>query len=204
MFPFTRCSEPGCQSFTCGSSSFCYHHSPQDVRERVDAELRERLVAGSHITDLAMVNAEIRGITAGEGLRLTGCTFSFSIFEGCAFRSSSIISCFFDYCFFHDCTFTDMDIRYSVFAGSSFVFSRINDSTVIHNNFMGVDAIDSDFSGNDFYFSNFSLSRLIDTDMEDANLKRTNFRGCTTRGVSLRYSNPEEAFFRKDDEGAAR
>ena len=92
-----------------------------------------------------------------------------------------------------------MDIRYSVFAGSTFIESSIHDSTVIRNNFTGIDALGSSFSGNDFYFSSFSLSRLVDTDLEDCNLKRTNFRGSITRGVSLKYSNPEEAFFRNEE-----
>ena len=200
MFPFTRCQEPGCQSFTCGSGRYCYHHSPPEEKDRCLHSAVSCLESGGELSDLAMVNAEIRGLKTGKGAKIRSSAFSFSVFEDCEFFSSTIVSCFFDYCIFRHCTFSGMDIRYSVFAGSSFTLSRITDSTVIHNNFMGIDAVDSDFSGNDFYFSNFSLSRLIDTDIEDSNLKRTNFRDCITRSVSFRYSNPEEAFFRKDEE----
>ena len=164
------------------------------------SDVRKKLEDTGRLSDMSLVNIEMRGIKARKGTRISGCNFSFSVFEDCDFSSGVIVSSFFDYCFFRHCTFSSMDIRYSVFAGSVFIESTIYDSTVIHNNFMGIDALGSSFSGNDFYFSNFSLSRIVDTDLEDCNLKRTNFRGSITRNVSLRYSNPEEAFFRNEEQ----
>ena len=64
---------------------------------------------------------------------------------------------------------------------------------------MGMESSDCDFSSNDFYFSTFTLSKMQDTSLEDCNLKRANFRSCITKNVSFRYSNPEEAFFRKEE-----
>ena len=199
MFPFTPCSMPGCLAFTAEGSDRCYHHSAPEIRERIIHDAISRLEDEGRLSDLSLVNAEISGIRTEKGFRINGCSFSFTVFEDCAFTGGTIVASFFDYCIFRRCTFSSMDIRYSVFAGSSFTDSVIEDSTVIHSNLMGIDALSSDFSGNDFYFSNFSLSRLVDTDLEDCNLKRTNFRGSITRNVSLRYSNPEEAFFRKEE-----
>ena len=199
MFPFTLCKEPDCQAFAATGREYCYHHLPDVQKKAILDEVVGKLENSGKLSDLSLVNIEIRGIKERKGTKISGCNFSFSVFEDCDFSDGLIISSFFDYCFFRNCTFSSMDIRYSVFAGSTFIESSIHDSTVIHNNFTGIDALGSSFSGNDFYFSSFSLSRLVDTDLEDCNLKRTNFRGSITRGVSLKYSNPEEAFFRNEE-----
>ena len=199
MFPFTLCKEPDCQAFAATGREYCYHHLPDVQKKAILDEVVGKLENSGKLSDLSLVNIEIRGIKERKGTKISGCNFSFSVFEDCEFTGGLIVSSFFDYCFFRNCTFSSMDIRYSVFAGSTFIESSIHDSTVIHNNFTGIDALGSSFSGNDFYFSSFSLSRLVDTDLEDCNLKRTNFRGSITRGVSLKYSNPEEAFFRNEE-----
>ena len=199
MFPFSHCKAPGCHSFAAAGSGYCYHHLSPDKKKALLDSVMDNLRLRGRLTDVSLANAEIRGLRAKDGCRISGCNFSFSVFEDCEFTGGLIVSSFFDYCFFRNCTFSSMDIRYSVFAGSTFIESSIHDSTVIHNNFTGIDGISSSFSGNDCYFSSFSLSRLVDTDLEDCNLKRTNFRGSITRGVSLKYSNPEEAFFRNEE-----
>ena len=43
-------------------------------------------------------------------------------------------------------------------------------------------------------------TQILDTKMEDCNLKRVNFRASAIERVSFLWSNPEEAFFRKEDE----
>ena len=197
MFPFKHCIVPGCPAFTYKETDYCYHHSPD--KAEILSEVTELLEKGGSIRDISLVNAEIRGVRTGKALDIIASNFSFTVFEDCVFENARIIASFFDYCIFRRCAFIGDDIRYSVFAGSSFIDCRINDSTVIHNSFMGIDANNSDFSSNDFYFSNFSLSKLVDTSMEDCNLKRTNFRAAMTKNVSFRYSNPEEAFFRKEE-----
>lgn len=199
MFPFSICKSPGCTAFASKDSEYCFHHLENDEREKIHREIISLMKSGKAISNFSLENIEIRDIE-GKGLKLLTNNFSYSVFENCNFSGGVIVSCFFDYCLFSHCTFSEMDIRYSVFAASSFIESTISDSTVIHNNFIGIDAIDSNFSANDFYFSNFSLSRIVNTDFEDCNLKRTNFRGAMTRNVSLRYSNPEEAFFHKGEE----
>ena len=197
MFPFKHCIVPGCPAFTYKETDYCYHHSPD--KAEILSEVTELLEKGGSIRDISLVNAEIRGIRTGKALDIIASNFSFTVFEDCVFENARIIASFFDYCIFSRCRFISCDIRYSVFAGSMFASSSITDSTVIHNNFMGIEAADSDFSSNDFYFSSFSLSKMQDTSLEDCNLKRTNFRPCITKNVSFRYSNPEEAFFRKDE-----
>ena len=199
MFPFTLCKEPDCQAFAATGREYCYHHLPDVQKKAILDEVVGKLENSGKLSDLSLVNIEIRGIKERKGTKISGCNFSFSVFEDCDFSDGLIISSFFDYCIFSRCRFISCDIRYSVFAGSMFASSSITDSTVIHNNFMGIEAADSDFSSNDFYFSSFSLSKMQDTSLEDCNLKRTNFRAAMTKNVSFRYSNPEEAFFRKEE-----
>ena len=197
MFSLNKCASPGCPAFAYKDTGYCYHHNPE--KEAILASLIKQLEEASTVRDVSIVNAEVIGVKAGKGGTIMASNFSFTVFEDCTFESMAIIESFFDYCIFSRCRFISCDIRYSVFAGSMFASSSITDSTVIHNNFMGIEAADSDFSSNDFYFSSFSLSKMQDTSLEDCNLKRTNFRSCITKNVSFRYSNPEEAFFRKDE-----
>ena len=197
MFSLNKCASPGCPAFAYKDTGYCYHHNPE--KEAILASLIKQLEEASTVRDVSIVNAEVIGVKAGQGGTIMASNFSFTVFEDCTFESMAIIESFFDYCIFRRCAFIGDDIRYSVFAGSTFINCRINDSTVIHNSFMGIDTYDSDFSANDFYFSNFSLAKLVDTSLEDCNLKRTNFRAALTKNVSFRYSNPEEAFFRKEE-----
>ena len=197
MFELKKCSYPGCPAYSFMGTDLCYHHTAD--KQRIHRLITEKLSEESEFRDIYVVAADFRGITVRKGSRLSGSNFSFCVFEDCTFTGVSIIESFFDYCIFRRCSFISDDIRYSVFAGSVFIDCTINDSTVIHNSFMGIDAAGSDFSGNDFYFSNFSFAKIVDTSMEDCNLKRTNFRATIAKNVSFRYSNPEEAFFRREE-----
>ncbi len=197
MFSFRRCSHPDCNAFTFDGGSFCYHHSPD--RKELKARVVHSLENDDTIHDLSIVAADFRSLSIRKGALIRGMNFSFCVFDSCTFEDDIILSSFFDYCLFIRCSFLRLDARYAVFAGSRFVNSRIYDSVVIHSNFMGIEAEDSDFSGNDFYYSNFSMSRLVGLSLDDCNLKRTNFRSCTTKNVTFRYSNLEEAYMRKEE-----
>ena len=71
----------------------------------------------------------------------------------------------------------------------------IKDLSIVGGDFEGLDIRSSHVRA-----SNFSMARLLDTKMEDCNLKRVNFRASAIERVSFLWSNPEEAFFRKEDE----
>lgn len=197
MFSLKRCKAPECGAYTFSGGDWCFHHSPD--RSRLKMETVRKLEEGGSLSDISIVAADFRGVTVKPGTKIVGVNFSFCIFDSCVFSNAAIYSVFFDYSVFINCRFISSDIRYAVFAGSSFISCSISDSTVIHSNFMGTEAEDCDFSGNDFYYSNFSLSRLVSTSMEDCNLKRTSFRSSITKNVSFRYSNPEEAYLRQGE-----
>ena len=197
MFPLTKCSVPGCNAFTFRNTGYCFRHHPD--QDAILSQFIGRLNSSAAIRDESIVNAEIRDVNVGKGASLVSSNFSFCVFDRCIFEDISMNSVFFDFSIFRDCVFREDGIRYSVFSGSTFANTKINDSTVLHSNFMGIDAESCDFSSNDFYFSNFSLSKLIDISMDDCNLKRTSFRSCIMKNVSLRYSNPEDAYFRNEE-----
>ena len=197
MFELKKCSYPGCPAYSFMGTDLCYHHTAD--KQRIHRLITEKLSEESEFRDIYVVAADFRGITVRKGSRLSGSNFSFCVFDRCIFEDISMNSVFFDFSIFRDCVFRGDSIRYSVFSGSTFANTKINDSTVLHSNFMGIDAESCDFSSNDFYFSNFSLSKLIDISMDDCNLKRTSFRSCIMKNVSLRYSNPEDAYFRNEE-----
>ncbi len=197
MFSLLRCKEPGCTAYTFSGGDYCYHHSPD--KEKIKEGIIEKLRNAESFADVSIAAADFRNLTLRKGIKLSGVNFSFCVFDGCVFEDTVLLSVFFDFCLFTRCAFKGIDGRYTVFSGSTFANSSINDSMVIHSNFMGIEAENCDFSGNDFYYSNFSLSRLISTSLDDCNLKRTSFRAAITKGVTFRYSNPEDAYFRKED-----
>ena len=197
MFSLKRCEAPDCNAYTLNGGRFCYHHSPH--KEEIKKDVIYTMQKAHALRDLTLAAADFRNIEMKNGLRIAGMNFSFCVFDNCTFQNSIILSSFFDFCLFMNCRFSGIEGRYAVFAGSTFVNCTINDSVIIHSNFMGIETDNCDFSSNDFYYSNFSLSRLISTSLDDCNLKRTSFRAAMTKGVTFRYSNPEEAYLRKED-----
>ena len=197
MFSLARCKNPGCTSYTFNGGDYCYHHSPDKdkIKRIVVSALKNNLL----VRDFTIAAADFRNMTMRKGQRISGVNFSFCVFDNCRFENTQLLSTYFDFCLFNRCSFTAIDGRYSVFSGSTFINCSINDSMIIHSNFMGIETDSCDFSGNDFYYSNFSLSKLMNTSIEDCNLKRTSFRSSITKNVSFRFSNPEEAYFRKED-----
>ena len=197
MFSLKRCEAQDCSAYTFDGGEFCYHHSPE--KDEIKKSVIYSMLNAHALRDRSIAAADFRNIEMKKGLRITGMNFSFCVFDNCIFTNSIIISSFFDFCLFLNCRMTNIEGRYAVFSGSTFYNCTINDSVIIHSNFMGIETDSCDFSGNDFYYSNFSLSRLLNTSLDDCNLKRTSFRSAMTKGVTFRYSNPEEAYLRKED-----
>ena len=197
MFSLKRCEHEGCDTYAFNGGRWCYHHSPD--KTKIKEYVIRNFVSGPAVRDISITAADFREMDIAHRLKISGVNLAFCVFDTCTFSETLIRSSFFDGCLFINCTFRGIDARYSAFATSTFKSCVINDSTVIHSNFMGIETEDCDFSSNDFYYSNFSLSRLLDTNLEDCNLKRTSFRSAITKNVSFRYSNPEEAYLRKED-----
>ncbi len=196
MFSLKRCQNPGCTAYTFNGGDFCYHHSPD--KDEKKAVVDNALIYDHAIRDLSITAADFRSVDTRDGLRITGMNFSFCVFDSCTFTNTILLSSFFDFCLFLHCTFRGIEGRYNVFSGSKFIDTTINDSVIIHSNFMGIETEGCNFSSNDFYYSNFSLSHLVNTSLEDCNLKRTSFRSVSTKGVSMKYSNPEAAYLGKE------
>ncbi|MBO8436678.1 MAG: pentapeptide repeat-containing protein [Spirochaetes bacterium] len=197
MFSLKRCEHADCDKYSFNGGRWCYHHSPD--KEQLKKAVIDAFLNGPAVRDISITAADFRSMDTSRGLKITGVNLAFCVFDKCTFTDTSVRSSYFDGCLFVNCSFQGMDVRYSAFATSTFISCSINDSTVIHTNFMGIETENCDFSGNDFYYSNFSLSHLVDTSLEDCNLKRTSFRSAQTKNTSFKYSNPEEAYLRKGD-----
>lgn len=198
MFRFDKCIYPDCNIYRVNGDVYCLHHSKKK-KEIIDKSTELFNKSGIDMVDMSLYGAFYSSLKV-EDKKIIGSTFSFATFEHCTFKNVTILNSFFDFALFNACTFIDCSIRYSVFSGASFILSSINDSTVIHDNFNGANLTESDFSGNDFYYSTFIMSRFIQVKMEDCNLKRTDFSSSLIQGISFKYSNPDEAQFRKEVE----
>lgn len=194
MFSFENCSFPGCDTFRATGDIYCLHHS--DKKEEIIANAKKAFISTGDIFDYVLNGASFSSLEI-KNKRIIGSTFSFTVFKDCTFENVTIINAFFDFALFQNCTFKGCSIRYSNFSGSTFNICTIHDSTVIHDNFNGANINQSDFSENDFYYSTFIMSKLIQVKMEDCNLKRSDFSASIVQGISFKYSNPDEAQFKK-------
>lgn len=194
MFLYRKCKEELCDAYSATGDEYCLHHSPR--KEELLAIARKALTDDGDILDYSLNGAGFKNLRI-ENKKIIGSTFAFNVFEHCTFENVNIINTFFDFSIFRNCKFISCSIRYSNFSGSMFELSEIHDSTVIHDNFNGADIIQSDFSENDFYYTTFIMSKLVQVKMEDCNLKRSDFSSSIIQGISFKYSNPDEAQFKK-------
>ncbi len=72
---------------------------------------------------------------------------------------------------------------------------------MIQINFNGIKAYQSSFDDSDLFNSRFIMATLVDTSMQNCNLKRTLFYGSKRSNVSFKMSNTREALF--DLQGSA-
>ncbi len=199
MFSFEKCLYQDCDIYrVTGDEKYCLHHSPKkvEITQNVSNLFQS---PNQDIRDLAINGASFSDLEVSEK-KIIGSTLAFTVFENCRFKKVHIINSFFDFALFQNCIFEDCSIRYCSFSGASFNLSTIHDSTVIHDNFNGVNILGSDFSENDFYYSSFIMSKLIQVKLEDCNLKRTDFSSSIIQAISFKYSNLDEAQFRKEPE----
>ena len=72
---------------------------------------------------------------------------------------------------------------------------------MIQDNFNGIKAYQSSFDDSDLFNSRFIMASLVDTSMQNCNLKHTLFYDSVRTNVSFKMSNTREALF--DRKGSA-
>ena len=72
---------------------------------------------------------------------------------------------------------------------------------MIQDNFNGIKAYQSSFDDSDLFNSRFIMASLVDTSMQNCNLKHTLFYNSKRTNVSFKMSNTREALF--DRKGSA-
>ena len=74
-------------------------------------------------------------------------------------------------------------------------------SDLIHNNFNGITAYQCSFDNSDLYNSRFIKAILMNTSMQDCNLKKTIFYDSARENVSFKLSNTREALIDRNKGG---
>jgi uncharacterized protein YjbI with pentapeptide repeats len=197
MFPFNRCTVPGCQDFTVSGSEKCYTHveSSEECKSRIIDYIRE---------NNRIFNLNCNGITFEDidisGKRFYACSFSHTKHLGNNLEDTAFKLCFFDFSDFSSCNFTHTYMISCVFAGSSVTDTIFQNSDILHSNFNGINGRRLNFDDSDLYFSSFIRADLEEVTFIDCNLKKCNFSDAQLADVDFKYSNFEEAEFDEYEE----
>ena len=190
MFPFARCSAPGCESTAFAGSATClmHHPAPAAAREKATA----RLLDPSGAEDICVNGIELSGLDLSRR-RFVGCSFIGSRFEGTLFTGSSFVLCFFDGSVIDSCDFSSSDAQFCSFGSVEISNSSFEGSELIHCNFDGSRIRESTFNGSNLYDSRFIRCELEGSDFIDCDLKRVYLIPAKQANVSFKGSNTAEA-----------
>jgi uncharacterized protein YjbI with pentapeptide repeats len=192
MFELVGCTIDNCRIPAVTGSETCMLHSKNRpaLTRRIAKQIAEHEVfAGQSASYIELENLAIND----KRLHATG--LSHGIFKNIDFSRSSFRLIFFDFCEFTNCLFREVDMKYTVFAGSTLTSCDFSSSDILHCNFNGITAHTCVFNESDLYFSTFAHSSFTDTNFIDCNLKKVRLNDTKRNNVSFKYSNYEEAFF---------
>ena len=158
-----------CYSLT-DRSYFCIKHveNPEEVKNAVYDYIRKhQKIVGLNASGLTFTDIDLTD------KRFYGCNFqncTFSNLHSEYFRARMSI---FDFSLFVDCNLLKSNLQFSSFAGSTFSHVLFTSSDLVHNNFCGITSYQSSFDDSDLYNSRFIKANLIDTSIQNCNIKKT-------------------------------
>ena len=133
--------------------------------------------------------------------RFYGCNFMHCIFRGFNSRKMRSRMTTFDFSIFSDCNLLESNMQFTSFAGCKFVHVLFTGSEMIQNNFEGLESFQSSFDDSDLYNSRFIKAMLINTSMNNCNLKKTVFYESMREGVGFKLSNTRESLLDRNKGG---
>ena len=202
MFSENKCLVPYCKNNALSTfdhdgniteeKNYCLDHIPDPGKIKQD------------IYNYIKSHQKIVGLCAS-GLIFQDIDFSDKEFYGCNFHHCTFMNihsqnvlmhmCIFDFAVFNDCSFIKSKSMFTSFAGSTFSHTLFTSSDLIQNNFNGIQAFQSSFDDSDLFNSRFIKATLIDTSMQNCNVKHTLYYESKRSNVSFKMSNTREAFF---------
>ena len=172
------CNHPGChhsslsyidsQGNLTDRSFFCINHvsDPNEVKNVIYDYIRShKKIVGLNASGLTFTDIDLTD------KRFYGCNFqncTFSNLHSEFFRARMSI---FDFSLFVDCNLLQSNLQFSSFAGSTFSHVLFTGSDLVHNNFCGITAYQSSFDDSDLYNSRFIKANLIDTSIQNCNIR---------------------------------
>lgn len=206
MFSLESCSKDGCTKAAltyfneAGEMAegpfFCVEHCPwlSDYQKTVAKyiETHDKIV-GLSAAGLSFSDMDFSG-KKFYGCNFQHCTFSNIQSENFRARISS-----FDFAIFTDCNLLKSNFRFTSLAGAVLSHTLFTNSDLIHNNFNGINAIQSAFDDSDLYNSRFIRAELNNTSFRNCNIKKTCFYEIKQENVSFKLSNTREALFSVDE-----
>jgi uncharacterized protein YjbI with pentapeptide repeats len=208
MYAFQKCQCPECtkpaitlyddDGKIMDAPNWCYEHSPDKdfVRENIRKYLQSHdRIIGMNAEGLKIENWNI------SGKRFYGCNFQHCTFANLHGDNIRLRMCMLDFSVFTDCSFLHGNTQFCSFAGSKFVHALFTNSDMIHNNFNGITAYQCSFDDSDLYNSRFIKAMLINTSMNNCNLKKTVFYESMREGVGFKLSNTRESLLDRNKGG---
>ena len=208
MYAFQKCQCPECtkpaitlyddDGKIMDAPNWCYEHSPDKdfVRENIRKYLQSHdRIIGMNAEGLKIENWNI------SGKRFYGCNFQHCTFANLHGDNIRLRMCMLDFSVFTDCSFLHGNTQFCSFAGSKFVHVLFTNSDMIHNNFNGITAYQCSFDDSDLYNSRFIKAMLINTSMNNCNLKKTVFYESMREGVGFKLSNTRESLLDRNKGG---
>lgn len=200
MFISNKCQCPGCNNPALSKINdddtitdepgFCFAHI-EDKKEYL-LKLRKYVESHEKIVGLSAYGITVNNIDLSNK-KFYGCNFQHVLFQNVHSDGMRLRMCMMDFATFTDCDFLNSNIQFSSLAGAKLVHVVLTGSDLIHNNFNGITAYQCSFDNSDLYNSRFIKAILMNTSMNDCNLKKTIFYDSARENVSFKLSNTRES-----------
>ncbi len=205
MYTFSLCRHPGCNKFAISrinkekniieDGDFCLDH--QENKESVQQDILNYISANEKIVGLNANGIIVENQDISDK-KFYGCMFLRTKFNNVHITNMRVRMCMFDFSMFTSCGFIKSNIQFSSLSGSRLEHVYFTGSDLVHNNFNGIMAYQSSFDGTNLYNSRFIKAVLINTSMNDCNLKKAIFYESMREGISCKYSNTNDALTERD------
>lgn len=207
MFTINKCQCPECKKTALSSFNdneiidepgYCFEHT--EDKKAYLAHLKKFIESHDKIVGLNAYGITVQGMDLTDK-KFYGCNFQHVLFTNVHAENIRLRMCMMDFATFTDCDFIKSNIQFSSFSGAKFVHLVLTGSDLIHNNFNGITSYQCSFDNSDLYNSRFIKAILMNTSMQDCNLKKTIFYNSAREKVSFKLSNTREALIDRNKGG---
>lgn len=187
---FKKCSHGNCENSAVFFTDYCYEHYPDKEELRIRAKKfidENTVISGVNFSGINLDDTDF------SLKKILYSSFSSSSLRRVKFDRTFMISVFMDFSDFEGAVFNKVNIKLSVFAGANFIDSKIEESTIVFCNFLGVNIKNITFNNTDLSHTRFISSINDGAGFVNCNLKKTVFDKINFNKISLKTSNCEDS-----------